>query len=538
MSSRLVSLAPRGRCLPAASARASRQAARPLVPKTKARASPRGGVSRGAPEPLRASPADTRGPRPPQAGDSVPESHDGGNADEPLDARPSPATVAFEPLPDDTACVAWTDHMRWLFQRLDEAIGPLSPVALDPELQTRTGPPEKKGRPRVESWVYTSPFARRVRFTYVDEGAEKQIFNAVVYPAPRATPNDFDASSDARHSDDRSDDHSASTHLGDCPLLGVDLLCLAKGKNILVGLDLQPLSRDEAYLNRYADDLKKTRDGFDDLQLATPSARFYEDALFFSPAMLFARPDAKAMAAAAASSAAAAAGVETVPLLQQDDVCGAEGEACGTSLVRERTLDAVKAYAEFFLALLDASPRRVSERRGSSSAPPAVASDVVVLEENQNIYDRAKSAEEAKKTGETIDGAHEASSLPCEEDTSLGEMAETEARADASLAVLEASERLGADVVGAGSALFGATEGSKEDGFRGSRFAKRSSGRSSRVLSVEETAAAHDAHDDWQRERDPAVLLFAGWFGKPWAELMAREVLFPRGLATRELEER
>jgi hypothetical protein len=117
-------------------------------------------------------------------------------------------------------------------------------------------------------------------------------------------------------------------------------------------------------------------------------------------------------------------------------------------------------------------------------------------------------------------------------------MAETEARADASLAVLEASERLGADVVGAGSALFGATEGSKEDGFRGSRFAKRSSGRSSRVLSVEETAAAHDAHDDWQRERDPAVLLFAGWFGKPWAELMAREVLFPRGLATRELEER
>jgi len=164
---------------------------------------------------------------------------------------------------------------------------------------------------------------------------------------------------------------------------------------------------------------------------------------------------------------------------------------------------------------------------------------VVVLEENQNIYDRAKSAEEAKKTGETIEAASEASSLPREEDTSLGEMAETEARADARLAVLEASERLGADVVGAGSALFGATEGSKEDGFRGSsRFAKRSSGRSTRVLSVEETAFAHDAHDDWQRERDPAVLLFAGWFGKPWAEQMAREVLFPRGLATRELEER
>ena len=112
-------------------------------------------------------------------------------------------------------------------------------------------------------------------------------------------------------------------------------------------------------------------------------------------------------------------------------------------------------------------------------------------------------------------------------------MAETEARADASLAVAEASERLGADVLGAGSALFGATEGRKDI-----QFAGRRRGRSVRVLSVEETAAAHDAHDDWQRERDPAVLLFAGWFGKPWAELMAREVLFPRGLATRELEER
>ena len=247
--------------------------------------SPRRGVSRHAPEPPRASPADARGSLPGTA-ESTPESHDkraGAPAD--VEARPSPATVAFEPLPDDTACVAWTDHMRWLFHRLDEAIGPLSPAALDPDLRSRAGPPERRGLPRVESWVYTSPFARRVRFTYVDEGAEKQIFNAVVYPAPSATEPDPSAPS--------------STHLGDCPLLGVDLLCLAKGKNILVGLDLQPLSRDEAYLERYADDLKTTRDAFADLSLSTPSARFYEDARFFSPAMLFARPDARAMAAAA-----------------------------------------------------------------------------------------------------------------------------------------------------------------------------------------------------------------------------------------------
>ena len=33
-----------------------------------------------------------------------------------------------------------------------------------------------------------------------------------------------------------------------------------------------------------------------------------------------------------------------------------------------------------------------------------------------------------------------------------------------------------------------------------------------RVLSPAETAAAQDAHDDWQRERDPAVKMFAGLF--------------------------
>ena len=488
--------------------------------------SPRRGVSRHAPEPPRASPADARGSLPGTA-ESTPESHDkraGAPAD--VEARPSPATVAFEPLPDDTACVAWTDHMRWLFQRLDEAIGPLSPVALDPDLRTRTGPPEKHGLPRVENWVYTSPFARRVRFTYVDEGAEKQIFNAVVYPAPDATGLGAADPADASSGADAPDENENATHLGDCPLLGVDLLCLAKGKNILVGLDLQPLSQDSAYLERYADDLKATRADFADLGVATPSTRFYEDARFFSPAMLFARPDAPAMAAAAAARAAAAAGVESVPPQHHDDVCAAEGDACGGVLVRERTLDAVKAYAEAFLALLDASPR-ASPRDAAEAAGADVASDAEVLEESQNVYDRSRNAE----------AADAASSEPCRpsadarvsatEETSLGEMAATAARADASLAVAEASERLGAGTIGAGT-LFGATT-------EGRRSRKK---RHERVLSREETAAAQDAHDDWQRERDPAVLLFAGWFGKTWAERAAREVLFPRGRAVAEAKAR
>ena len=62
--------------------------------------------------------------------------------------------------------------------------------------------------------------------------------------------------------------------------------------------------------------------------------------------------------------------------------------------------------------------------------------------------------------------------------------------------------------------------------------------RGERVLSVLETARAQDAHDAWQRERDPAVKMFAGWFGREWAERMAAEVLFPEGRAVGEVEAR
>jgi hypothetical protein len=158
-----------------------------------------------------------------------------------------------------------------------------------------------------------------------------------------------------------------------------------------------------------------------------------------------------------------------------------------------------------------------------------VASNVVVLEENQNIYDRAKRDRETAEEAEASLFAASDASDPSE--ASLGEMSETAARADASLAVAQASERAGAETIRAGSLLFGESAEATAAAVAGRRQ------RHARVLSAEETAAAQDAHDDWQRERDPAVLLFAGWFGKPWAERMANEVLFPRGLAVDELEE-
>ena len=255
-----------------------------------------------------------------------------------FDPRGDPATVQFAPLPDDTSAVCWRDHMEFLFRTLDRSLGPLTPVHLPPELASASVP----GKVRSETWVYTSPFVRRARFTYVDGGEKTQIFNCVVYP---------------RCVDDSTGEES---HLGDAPLLGVDLLSLNGGKKILVGVDLQPLSRSEAYLGRYVDALASLRDArFAELNLVEPSDRFYEDAQFFSPAMLFARPVPVDVAVDCAVAAAKATGaLQDLGTITAEDVCGVEwaepNSGCGVPLVEAKTLDAVKAYAAKWLELMDA----------------------------------------------------------------------------------------------------------------------------------------------------------------------------------------
>ena len=228
--------------------------------------------------------------------------------------------------------------MEFLFRTLDRSLGPLTPVHLPPELASASVP----GKVRSETWVYTSPFVRRARFTYVDGGEKTQIFNCVVYP---------------RCVDDSTGEES---HLGDAPLLGVDLLSLNGGKKILVGVDLQPLSRSEAYLGRYVDALASLRDArFAELNLVEPSDRFYEDAQFFSPAMLFARPVPVDVAVDCAVAAAKATGaLQDLGTVTAEDVCGVEwaepNSGCGVPLVEAKTLDAVKAYAAKWLELMDA----------------------------------------------------------------------------------------------------------------------------------------------------------------------------------------
>ena len=47
------------------------------------------------------------------------------------------------------------------------------------------------------------------------------------------------------------------------------------------------------------------------------------------------------------------------------------------------------------------------------------------------------------------------------------------------------------------------------------------------VLTEETARAAQDAHDAWQLTHDPAIPMFASWYGEDWAREFAETVLFP-----------
>ena len=405
----------------------------------------------------------------------------------PFDPRGNPDTVHFASLPEDTAAVCWREHMEFLFKTLDRSLGPLTPVRLPPELASAS----IEGKVRSETWVYTSPFVRRARFTYVDGGEKTQILNCVFYPRCAGTEDECDE----------------PRNLGDAPLLGVDLLSLNGGKKLLVGIDLQPLSRTDDYLGRYVDSLASLRDSrFRELNLVEPSDRFYEDAQFFSPAMLFARPVPVDVAVDCAVTAANATGaLQDLGAITAEDVCGVEWEAsrptCGVSLVEAKTLDAVKAYAGVWLELMDAGNdtwvkawdashgESLTAKAGSFSQMLAnnIKSAVKGSEKAEKASEEEEAAESPKKSAKTAPDPVE----PPSDDVELKTSSEKTSKASRKYA---------------------------------------------RVLSPAESAAAQDFHDMWQRSHDPAIPMFAGWFGKEWAERLASEVLFPEDKAKEELK--
>ena len=117
----------------------------------------------------------------------------------------------------------------------------------------------------IQSWCYTCPELRKIRYTYIDAGETAQIFNSVIYP-----------------------DYSY-----DLPLLGIDFLAFG-AKKILIVLDFQPLFREPAYIEKYIAPMSSVRDKYKDLAQDL-EMKFYDANQYFSKNLLFAKTDSESV---------------------------------------------------------------------------------------------------------------------------------------------------------------------------------------------------------------------------------------------------
>lgn len=142
-----------------------------------------------------------------------------------------------------------------LFNRFNLESQPIPP-GLERQISDRGKHPAT-----IESWCYSCPEFRKIRYTYIDGGAASQVFNSVIYPS----------------------------HRYDIPLLGIDLLSFGK-KKIIVVLDFQPLFRDAAYQEKYIEPMREIRDRYSDLA-QNLEMKFYDANQYFSKYLLFAKTD-------------------------------------------------------------------------------------------------------------------------------------------------------------------------------------------------------------------------------------------------------
>lgn len=75
----------------------------------------------------------------------------------------------------------------------------------------------------------------------------------------------------------------------DAPLLGIDFLSFGKKKVICV-LDFQPLVQDPEYLKKYCEPIQYIKEKYEGIA-GTMSKRFYDETLFFSKQLAFAKFD-------------------------------------------------------------------------------------------------------------------------------------------------------------------------------------------------------------------------------------------------------
>lgn len=114
---------------------------------------------------------------------------------------------------------------------------------------------------RIESWQWKTKGFRKIRATYIDAGVRAQVFNSVWYPSTEY----------------------------DLPLLGIDFLSFGK-KKVLCVLDFQPLCQDADYLRKYCEPVGHIKLKYEGLA-GSMSARFYDEAQFFSKQLVFAKFD-------------------------------------------------------------------------------------------------------------------------------------------------------------------------------------------------------------------------------------------------------
>jgi hypothetical protein len=103
---------------------------------------------------------------------------------------------------------------------------------------------------RIASECFSSDDFRKIRLTYIDAGVSAQVFKSVWYP---------------RHS-------------VDAPVLGIYFLSFGP-KKVLCVKDFQPLTQDEAYLQRYCARMESVGEKYDGLK-GKMSAKFYDEALY------------------------------------------------------------------------------------------------------------------------------------------------------------------------------------------------------------------------------------------------------------------
>lgn len=149
--------------------------------------------------------------------------------------------------------------MPFIMHQLDVMRAELPGVEDLPFEQSLSYQQSEKRPARIESWQWKTQHFRKIRATYIDAGINAQVFNSVWYPSTEY----------------------------ELPLLGIDFLSFGK-KKVLCVLDFQPLCQDPEYLKKYCEPVAPIKMQYEGLS-GSMSARFYDEAQFFSRQLVFAK---------------------------------------------------------------------------------------------------------------------------------------------------------------------------------------------------------------------------------------------------------